>query len=32
MIIHFETRRCKQDKDYDESLEWARKEGEGFIP
>lgn len=31
MIIRFETRRRKQDKDYDESLEWARKEGEGFI-
>ncbi|KAG2069572.1 hypothetical protein BDR04DRAFT_1128841 [Suillus decipiens] len=32
MIIHFETCHCKQDKDYDESLEWAHKEGEGFIP
>jgi hypothetical protein len=32
MIICFETRRRKQDKDYDQSLEWARTEGEAFVP
>jgi hypothetical protein len=32
MIIRFESRRRKQDGEYEGSLEWAREEGEAFMP
>lgn len=32
MIICFETQHCKEDGEYEGSLEWAHGEGDAFIP